>query len=283
MSLKKDWMGLKKDLDQGLGDLKRGVQQAKDRTTDASRLATSKGRAAARSEKERRQATARADYEAALERAIAAADRGDVLAEERAATEAIRGARADPTVEQEFAARWEALLKEKRVRRSEWIGGIADMQFYRDRIISREGVRLMDEHCRATVDAAGNISTAYKPTAKRMAAFSILPGSALAPGMAMQKRVTHDYRELYFMVEHPEWARVEKVHSGRAKQIRQLAAEINSAAQAIAMRDQEVHAEAAPRGDDPLDKLKKLAGLRDAGALSDQEFADAKRRILKDI
>jgi hypothetical protein len=137
MSLKKDWMGLKKDLDQGLGNLKRGVQQAKDKTTDASRLATSKGRAAARSEKERRQDTARAEYEAALERAIAAADRGDVLAEERAATEAIQAARADPTVEQEFAARWKALLKEKQLRRSGWIGGIADMQFYRDRIISR--------------------------------------------------------------------------------------------------------------------------------------------------
>jgi hypothetical protein len=286
MGLKKTWNkgigDLKKSWEEGADDLKRSAQEAKGKALDVKKLATKDGRAAARSDAQERRETARSAYVGALERAVEAADWGDVLAEERAAGEALAAARADDSVKQEFDERWGALLRAKKLRRSEFLGSVADMHFYRDRIISRDGVRVMDEHYRATVDAAGNITTAYKPTVKRMAALSVLPGSALAPGMAMQKEMTRDYRELYFLVEHPDWARVERVNPVRARYIRQLAANINAAAAAAGMSTQSTDAGHGPaEPEDSLEKLKKLGELRDAGVLSEDEFSQAKQRLLR--
>ena len=39
-------------------------------------------------------------------------------------------------------------------------------------------------------------------------------------------------------------------------------------------------AAAAPAAEDPIARLKELAGLRDAGVLTEQEFAAAKAKIL---
>jgi hypothetical protein len=172
--------------------------------------------------------------------------------------------------------------------RSAYLGFAGDLHFYKDRIIGPEGVRLMDQHVRATVDSGGSIQRTQRPTLTRMAIGSILPGTALIPGLAMPKTEIHDDRELYLLVEHTEWARLIKLHANHGEQARTVAAAINQAARELgAKRAAEAEAEAADTpaqlpaiGEDTVTHLAKLAELHAAGALNDAEFAQAKSRIL---
>ena len=41
--------------------------------------------------------------------------------------------------------------------------------------------------------------------------------------------------------------------------------------------------QATPAVDDPVGQIEKLSQLHDSGALSDEEFADAKRKLLEDL
>jgi hypothetical protein len=41
--------------------------------------------------------------------------------------------------------------------------------------------------------------------------------------------------------------------------------------------------QAKPAGDDVAGQIEKLSRLHDSGALSDEEFADAKRKLLEDL
>ena len=56
----------------------------------------------------------------------------------------------------------------------------------------------MDEQVRAVVDAVGVIAVTRRHTVTRLALLG--PFSLFTP-----KATTHDNRELYFLVEHPQW------------------------------------------------------------------------------
>jgi hypothetical protein len=106
---------------------------------------------------------------------------------------------------------------------------------------------------------------------------AMLPGSALIPGLALAKKETSDHRELYFILEHPEWGAVVKVDPALGEVVRTIAAGVNQAAYRLApVADASATAVAA----DPLERLEKLGQLRDAGVLTEEEFLTQKAKLL---
>jgi hypothetical protein len=121
------------------------------------------------------------------------------------------------------------------------------------------------------LETAGQLMHSKRPTLTRMAMGSVLPGTALIPGLALQKTEIHDTRELFFLVEHPEWHRLVKIDPQYAAGVRELVVAVNQAAREIGVKKEPAsHPTAARAGaaETPLDQLQKLGELRQAGVLT---------------
>jgi hypothetical protein len=70
------------------------------------------------------------------------------------------------------------------------------------------------------------------------------------------------------------------VAGGVNRHQQQKAAQQQAAAQPAAAAPAAAPVEAAPEADDPIAKLKELAGLKDQGILTEAEFNDQKAKIL---
>jgi hypothetical protein len=103
------------------------------------------------------------------------------------------------------------------------LGRAGRIKVYADRIVTPEGVRPMDEHVKAVVDAAGVIAVTRRHTLTRFALLG--PLSLFTP-----KATTHDNRELYFLVEHPQWASLVKLNPNAGMAARKVCATLNLAA-----------------------------------------------------
>ncbi len=150
MGLRDIKKSVKDGWDQSVGaDIRQGADSAK----AVGRLATKDGRAAAALEKQEHEARALAGREAAASRAVSAADRGDIRAEEQAITEA-HGFPGGP----ELIGK---LVTEGRLRRGAFIGSVGltsdRIWVWRDRIIGKDGLVLVDDKTKASVDQAGNL------------------------------------------------------------------------------------------------------------------------------
>ena len=219
----------------------------------------------------------------ALTDAEAAAAAGDVVSEELAIGRAQRTAasagmlafRPSQWCEQEIHARITSGLLRKD---AELVGKVgANLVLMSDRILQAGTVRLMDERVSASVEVAGQISQSTRPTMTRMAAGSILPGSALLVGLATPKTKTTDGRTASFILAHPDWRMIEPINPDRAHEVSGLAAQVNAIA--VQRRHASDGASSVPTAS-VADELAKLASLRDSGVLTDQEFAAAKARLL---
>lgn len=122
---------------------------------------------------------------------------------------------------------------------------------------------------RASVDSAGAID-------RRITATRLVLTGPLALGLRKKK----DHRELYLLVEGSGFAHVEQADPKYRETTLRFVAEFNKRAAAA------VSAEAAPpastdaHGADPTAQLGRLSELHRTGALTVEEFNDAKRRIL---
>lgn len=126
----------------------------------------------------------------------------------------------------------------------------------------------------ARVETAGDIQK--RVTATRLVAVGVF-------AFAFKKK--KDARELYLSVEGTgpgnDWAFVVDVDPSKGKEARDLAARINSASAPGSPLAPERPAEPVPAAAEPVaDQLVKLADLHQSGALSDDEFAAAKARLL---
>jgi hypothetical protein len=153
-------------------------------------------KAEAQRKKEEGDANERRIWEA-LEEAVAAHERGDLRMEAEALQRGVVGYRrsgfAGTAIHHTFRERLIELFNEGRLCQSKHLGQIAEFHLWKDRIIAADGsVYLIDEHVRASVEMAGNVTVTTHPTLARMAAGSLLPGSALIPGLAFQKQEVHD-------------------------------------------------------------------------------------------
>lgn len=106
------------------------------------------------------------------------------------------------------------------------LGYAGQIKVYEDRILTPEGVHPMDEHVQATVDTAGNIAVTRRHTLTRFALLG--PVSLFTP-----KATKHDDRELYFLIEHPQWASMAKLNPDHGAGARRVAMATNLAARNV--------------------------------------------------
>jgi len=154
---------------------------------------------------------------------------------------------------------------------------------FTDRIFQGSKFYVLDEFTSAQVYLDGEEQITQRPTLTRMALFSPLPGTALIPGLAFQKKKKNDMRHAEFHVGGHEWSISAPVDPDNLQEPRRIAQQINSAADAIArnidrslVNQQNAPAESA----DAISQLERLSNLRAQGALSDAEFEQMKAAIL---
>lgn len=112
--------------------------------------------------------------------------------------------------------------------KSRKIGGgvFGPVKLYDDRITVNGKTQSLSSEVQATVDTAGNLSTTRRHTLTRFALLG--PLSLFAP-----KKTKHDDRELFLLVEGPDWAELVKCDVKQQGQTRSLAQAINVAARQV--------------------------------------------------
>ena len=162
-------------------------------------------------------------------------------------------------------------------------GGMS-ITVYSDRVFRADEVQVLDEFTTAQVYLDGVEQITQRPTLTRMTLLSPLPGSALIPGLALQKKRKHDMRHAEFLVGGQGWSYAVPVNPDALEQPRRIAQMINSNAEAQAAAKADARAAlpqpASQAADDLLSKLERLARLRDQGAITDEEFAHMKSALI---
>src|SRR3954451_16481385 len=173
-----------------------------------------------------------------LANAHAAAQRGDVVNEEHDIAKAIDAGKATDSrlVRRRWAMYAHDQIKDLRgrqkVRPAKRLGEIGPIVAYEDRLVLDGRTCPLTHDVSARVGYEGDIHFQSRPTLTRMAALSILPGSALLPVLALPKTERIDGRRFYFVVEHPGWTWAIWISQRHQTQYAELAKEINNAASA---------------------------------------------------
>jgi hypothetical protein len=156
-----------------------------------------------------------------------------------------------------------------------------------DRVVTPNGGYPIDAYTSAQVYLDGQELITQRPTLARMALLSPLPGSAIIPGMALQKKEKHDTRQGEFQVGGRGWAVRVMVHPDRLSVPRQMAEQINRHASAaadalpVAPLAEPALKEASASGEtDVLSQLERLHSLIASGAITQDEATALKRTIL---
>lgn len=199
-------------------------------------------REAARADKDAKRAGIVAQLDRYLEAASKAGAAGDIKKEERLIGAAREYAAQHDGLTKAFTRPLEQLIQAMvpaELRRAQFFGHVGQLFFYADRVLAYEGghrptVWPMTSDVRTSVETAGQLRTSKRPTATRMAIGAILPGSALVPGFAFQKKETHDDRELYFLAEGSTWAKLVKVDPSLQEVVLTVSAEVNACARRVA-------------------------------------------------
>ena len=138
-----------------------------------------------------------------------------------------------------------------------------------------------------------------------MAAGGLLfgPIGAVVAGAGFKKDREHDARELYLLVETPDFASIGEFEPRHGAQVREFTVDVNNASRAARNliaedEDEEVgplaKVKALERGEDSTallqpshaatvsvaDELAKLAALREKGVLTEEELTAQKARLL---
>lgn len=181
---------------------------------------------------------------------------------------------------------------------------IGDFKLYPDRLETPHGTaHFRDGPVRAAVDTAGNLAVGRRATLTRMAAGGLLfgPLGAVVAGAGFKKDRAHDARELYLLVEAPEFDSVGEFEPRHGPQVREFVVDLHNAYRTwhrLTVDKQEDASEIAPAapkaleqrvGDSQLqdpaplsvaDELAKLAALKEQGILTQEEFDAQKARLL---
>lgn len=153
---------------------------------------------------------------------------------------------------------------------------------YSDRIFHGNNVYVIDGTTGAQVTLDGQIQITQRPTLTRMALLSPLPGTALIPGLALQKKRQNDTRTASFIAASSQWSFTIPIDPNDISRPREIAERINSIAAAM-----EKSGAFTPQlaGDSvgPVSKvgeLRELKELLDSGIISEEEAERLKHEIL---
>lgn len=160
-----------------------------------------------------------------------------------------------------------------------------DLEIYTDRLIYGKDAYPLDGRISVTVEVDGQVTSSSRPTLTRMAAGSVLPGSALLPGLALQKKTTVDDRSAVLLIVHPEWNLTLRLNPDGLGPVRPVIARLEVAVRELERtesarlgRDQSQLA-AGPTGA-KLDKLERIAALKASGVLSEERARAMTEEIL---
>ncbi|WIB65911.1 hypothetical protein [Curtobacterium sp. MCBD17_040] len=247
-----------------------------------------------------------------LDAAAAHAAKGEIVDEERLLRSAAEVARVDGgrAARKALTARIQRMTAERRLRvDSKFLGvvsaengfsqvgrkgGLLKVAFgekkvtvYSDRILTASEVQLIDQYTSAQVYLDGQELVTTRPTLTRMALLAPLPGSALIPGLALQKKEKADSRQGEFQVGGRGWSYRVMVHPDQLSNPRAIAEQINRHANEAADRAAERRrppavkpATPVPPAADVLTQLERLQALVASGALTQEEADTLKRGIL---
>lgn len=133
----------------------------------------------------------------------------------------------------------------------------------------------------ATVESAGNVTvTRGRNLAAKAVGGALIPGGVFVFGNA--RETAHDHRELYLVVTDPAWAYTRRLHPDLGVQARRFAQALNLAARHLGPTPQSASPFTAADRQDAIEKIERLAKLRDSGALTSEEFETQKRGVLRD-
>jgi hypothetical protein len=147
-----------------------------------------------------------------------------------------------------------------------------------DRVICGERVHAIDEHTSASVFVDGLDEITQRPTLTRMLAFSPLPGSAILPGLALQKKTRNDLREVTFSISSADWQLTVRLSPNGIQAAKSIAERVNS----IASRLERAASSFSTQPQTSISDLTKIASMLESGLISRDEFEIMKLRILGD-
>jgi len=163
-------------------------------------------------------------------------------------------------------------------------GSSKDLKVYRRVLVQGTDLRLIDKDVSAEVSTNGGVQVTHRPTVSRMAAGAILPGSALIPGLAFQKKKTVDSRTTYFVCAHPEWMLDVNVNPDASGEALKAAKFINKQAESMASTSPAVVQPPAGHGSSgegsPAERLREMKALLDEGLITQDDFDSFKKSVL---
>jgi hypothetical protein len=146
------------------------------------------------------------------------------------------------------------------------------------RIVTPEGEYLLSANARAEVTASGDVALAAtrgRNIARGLAWTVPLGPLGLWAGRAKVEHHQVDSRELHLVVEGDDWAFVQQLAPSMFAAAKDFAAKVNGAARNLS---------APPSLNDGrasfVYQLRELADLHQTGALTDEEFASAKAKLV---
>ena len=155
---------------------------------------------------------------------------------------------------------------------------VGDVLVLSDRVIQGDRVHPLDGHTKASVSLDGQIIVSQRPTLTRMAVGSVLPGTALIPGLAFQKKTTTDTRVALFTIAHPDWVVSTQIDPDSIALVRPFADRVNAHCQRI---DSAASADAdGTLPGDRLERLERLQRLIESGLISPEQAKELSREIM---
>jgi len=163
--------------------------------------------------------------------------------------------------------------------------GGASAKIYSDRILHGGQAHAIDAFTGAQVTLDGITQITQRPTLTRMAILSPLPGTALIPGLALQKKTKNDMRTATFIAASADWSLTITVSPDNMSGPRRIAEQINKIAQsmelALTVNNTPIHVAPAPL--EATSKIEELQGLRalfQDGVINQAEFDQLKKEIV---
>jgi hypothetical protein len=167
---------------------------------------------------------------------------------------------------------WNEAITESGQLSIRWIGPFT---LYPDRLEGGSTSFPLARSVKAEVQTAGDFAITVdrlKGTGVRLGPVGLFSGRA--------SQVERDLRELYLLIEGPDWAVAERFPPDQGLLVRQFVQDVNLAARQYPSQEPPSAPLAEPSTTDRLHPLERLGALRDAGVLTDEEFQAEKQRIL---
>lgn len=155
--------------------------------------------------------------------------------------------------------------------------GSGPINIWSDRVVCGDTVVPIDRFTSASLFVDGVDQITQRPTLTRMALLSPLPGIALIPGLAMQKKTREDRRRAQFSIQSANWQFSAQISPVLIPDAQRIAERVNAIS--AQLETQEGPTESAGSSS-VADELLKLKQLLDSGVINEDEFAELKDRLI---